>query len=94
LFRNTKEVNDKINLVIIITPYIVPKSKDLTYVRDKLARLKILEDQYTKDVILRLKKAKLQAKLKDKAREKQLKEIEKQTNKNEISPQIKEMFGL
>ena len=94
MFRNTKEVNDKINLVIIITPYIVPKSKDLTYVRDKLARLKILEEQYTKDVILRLKKAKLQAKLKDKAREKQLKEIEKQTNKNEISPQIKEMFGL
>ncbi|MEA3513306.1 MAG: secretin N-terminal domain-containing protein [Campylobacterota bacterium] len=65
LFRNTREVNDKINLVIIITPYIVPKSEDLTYVRNQLAELKLLEDKYTKDTILRLDKMKLKAKKQD-----------------------------
>ncbi|MEA2017722.1 MAG: secretin N-terminal domain-containing protein, partial [Campylobacterota bacterium] len=69
LFRNTREVNDKINLVIIITPYIIPKSKDLTYIRNQLAQLKLLEDKYTKDTILRLEKAKLNAKKEDLIRE-------------------------
>jgi len=65
LFRNNREVNDKINLVIIITPYIVPKSKDLTYVRNQLAQLKLLEDKYTKDTMLRLEKLKLKSKQED-----------------------------
>ena len=54
LFKDTSEVTDKINLVIIITPYIVPKTKDLTYIRDQLGKLKLLEDQYTKETITRL----------------------------------------
>ncbi len=62
MFRNNREVNDKINLVIVITPYIIPKSKDLTFVRNQLAQLKILEDKYTKDTILRLERAKLNSK--------------------------------
>ncbi|MEA2050805.1 MAG: type II secretion system secretin GspD [Campylobacterota bacterium] len=61
LFRNNYEVDDKINLVIIITPYIVPKSKDLTYVRNQLAELKILENKYTQDTKLRLETMKLEA---------------------------------
>jgi len=69
LFRNSAELEDKINLVIIITPYIVPKSKDLTYVRNQLAQLKILEEKFTKDTVLRLKKAKINAKKNDLKRE-------------------------
>ena len=54
LFRNNANANDKINLVIIITPYIVPKSKDLTFIRNKLTKLKALEDKYTNDAIKKL----------------------------------------
>jgi general secretion pathway protein D len=78
LFRNNKQVDDKINLVIIITPYIIPKSKDLTYVRNQLAQLKLLEDKYTKDTILRLKKAKLNAKKQDLIRDKESFGLEEQ----------------
>lgn len=69
LFRNKREVKDKINLVIIITPYIVPKSKDLTYVRNKLAQLKLLENKYTKDALLRLEIANIKEKRFDLDRE-------------------------
>ncbi len=69
LFRNNREVNDKINLVIIITPYIVPKSKDLSYVRNQLSELKILENKYTKDAMIRLEKMKLNEKQEDLQRE-------------------------
>ncbi|MBI3874284.1 MAG: hypothetical protein HY307_04715, partial [Arcobacter sp.] len=61
LFRNNRNIDDKINLVIIITPYIVPQSKDLTYVRNQLNELKILEDKYTKDAMLRLEEMKIKA---------------------------------
>ena len=77
LFRSNREVKDKINLVIIITPYIVPKSKDLTYIRNQLAQLKILEDKYTKDTILRLKQAKLKSKQDDIIRDEEVKQIDK-----------------
>jgi general secretion pathway protein D len=105
LFRSKREVNDKINLVIIITPYIVPKSKDLTYIRNQLAQLKLLEDKYTKDAILRLEKARIQQKKEDKNRIKELKKIiknetKKTKQKKSISNEtlqeqkIKEMFGI
>jgi len=77
LFRNKREVNDKINLVIIITPYIVPKTKDLTYVRDQLAQLKLLEDKYTKDAVLRLNQAKFAAHKDDLRREQERLALEK-----------------
>lgn len=69
LFKNELEVSDKINLVIIITPYIIPKSKDLTYVRNQLSELKILEDKYTKDTILRLEEMKIKEKKENIARD-------------------------
>jgi general secretion pathway protein D len=59
LFRNNKEVNTKINLVIIITPYIISSNTDLTTLREQLSELKTLEDKYTKDLIVRLEKRKL-----------------------------------
>lgn len=80
LFRNKREVKDKINLVIIITPYIVPKSKDLTYVRNKLAELKLLENQYTKDAIFRLEQAKLKAKRDDLSREQEIISLDEERN--------------
>jgi len=58
LFRNKSELKDKINLVIIITPYIIPRSEDLTYIRNQLSELKLLEDKYTKETIIRLQNAK------------------------------------
>jgi general secretion pathway protein D len=58
LFRNERDVTDKINLVIIITPYIVPKTKDLTYIRNKLTDLKRLENKYMNVAIDSLKKKK------------------------------------
>ena len=72
LFRNKSELRDKINLVIIITPYIIPKSEDLTYIRNQLAELKLLEDKYTKETIIRLEKAKQNAKKEDLSREKEI----------------------
>nr|WP_306458719.1 hypothetical protein [Aliarcobacter vitoriensis] len=49
IFRNEANVNKKNNLVIIVTPYLVPKNKDLTYIRDKLTELKSLEDRYLEE---------------------------------------------
>lgn len=45
-FKNDNTIKEKINLVIVITPYIVPKSKDLTFVRDQLVKLKNIEESY------------------------------------------------
>jgi general secretion pathway protein D len=47
LFKHTKDVQDKVNLVVIMTPYIIPQSKDLTFIREQLSQLKLLEEQYT-----------------------------------------------
>ncbi len=47
LFNYNKEINDKVNLVVIVTPYIIPKSKDLTFIREQLSKLKQLEEEYT-----------------------------------------------
>ena len=55
LFTHDKTDIRKRSLVIIVTPYIIPESKDLTYVRNQLAQLKILEDKYLRDSLIRLK---------------------------------------
>lgn len=73
LFTHNKGNIRKRSLVIIVTPYIIPKSKDLTYVRNKLSQLKLLEDKYLKDSLLRLK-------------EKQIKELR---NKNTYKVKLK-----
>jgi general secretion pathway protein D len=101
LFQNKNEVKDKVNLVIIITPYIVPKSKDLSYVREQLAQLKLLEDRYTKDAILRLEREKLESIKADKERQEDIEDVladqkeekEDQSNK-EHQQRVKEIFGI
>lgn len=47
------------NLVVIVTPYIVPKDKDLTYIRKELSNLKSLEDKLLEKVLIELKRKKL-----------------------------------
>ena len=59
LFKNSKEVNSKINLVIIITPYIIYSNQSLTSIRDQLAVLKALEEEYTKNFLLKLEERKI-----------------------------------
>lgn len=45
-FKYKNSTNTKKNLVVIITPYIVPKDKDLTYLRNELSKLEELENEY------------------------------------------------
>ncbi len=58
LFQNTYMINDKVNLVIIITPYIVPKQKDITFIKEQLSRLELLTQKITQDVDTTLKEQK------------------------------------
>ena len=58
LFRNEVTNSKKNNLVIIVTPYMVPKAKDITYVRNNLAQLRNLENRYLEESLLRLKEEK------------------------------------
>lgn len=48
-------MNKKNNLVIIVTPYMIPKSKDITYIREQLSELKKLEDKYLQDSLSTIK---------------------------------------
>ena len=80
LFKHKKEFNDKINLVIIITPYIIPQTKGVSYIRNKLSQLKSLEERYTKDAILKLS----QSKFKNKSL----------SNQQSHDKRVKEILGL
>ncbi len=76
LFRSKKEVNDKINLVVVVTPYIIPQSKDISYVRTKLSELTKLEEEYVKKLELQLLKTKLDRDTKDIKRKDEITEIQ------------------
>jgi general secretion pathway protein D len=75
LFKNNRRVNDKINLVVIVTPYIIPKSKDLTFIRNQLGQLSQIEDRYTKELVIRLEENKLNTEKEDLRREKRKEEL-------------------
>jgi len=47
LFKNKTRIKDKINLVLIITPHIIHENENLTFIRQKLAQFKLMEDKYT-----------------------------------------------
>lgn len=101
LFRNNTTSSDKINLIVIVTPYIIPKSKDLSYIRDQLTQLKIIEQKYTKDLTLRLEKMRINAKNENYIRDKkmkQLKGIEKKITHDDNlvlhKKRLKETFGI
>ena len=51
LFRDKQEGTNKTSLVVIVTPYIVEKSEDLTQLRDRLSKLEALRQQYVKEII-------------------------------------------
>ena len=55
LFKNESNLNRKNNLVIIVTPYIIQKNQDITYIRDKLTKLKALEERYLEESLSDLK---------------------------------------
>lgn len=85
LFKNRSENSQNKNLVVVITPYIIPENRDLTYVRKELSKLKSLEDQFLEKVLIKLKKRK----------------TKKVENKNETlssktlhKEMIKEYFGI
>ncbi|HRF57784.1 MAG TPA: type II secretion system protein GspD, partial [Campylobacterales bacterium] len=48
LFKYNESSKDKINLVVILTPYIVDKSSDLAALRGKLNELDRLQNDYTR----------------------------------------------
>lgn len=58
LFKNRLKDKKSKNLVIVITPYIIPKTKDVSYVRDELSKLKILEDKFLGEALKNLKNKK------------------------------------
>ncbi|QKF82655.1 type II secretion system protein GspD [Halarcobacter ebronensis] len=83
LFKNRATTLNSKNLIIIITPYIIPSNKDLTYVREELAKLKSLEDKFLEESLKRLK-------------DKQKKEnrVEDSSTKQKYSKEVKEYFGI
>lgn len=51
LFKHTSKTVDKINLVIILTPYIIDTSADLTEFKNQLATLNRIESDYAQNVM-------------------------------------------
>ncbi|MCT7610227.1 hypothetical protein N5U14_05170 [Aliarcobacter butzleri] len=78
LFRNDATINRKNNLVVIVTPYMIPQTKDITYVRNQLTELKNLEDKYLEDSLIRLKEEAVKKQLDAKEREEKLGKLNKQ----------------
>ncbi len=58
LFKNRFDDSSKKNLTVILTPYIVPKNKDLSFIRSELTKLQVLEDKLLSLVLEKLKKKK------------------------------------
>ncbi len=88
LFKNSVSNNKKNNLVVIITPYLIPKTKDITFIRNKLSELKTLEDRYLEDSLIKLKENSLKKRVQDKSREEKSKELEKEINEVEMNSNI------
>ncbi len=104
LFINDLTKTKKNNLVVIVTPYMIPKTKDITYVRNQLAELKELEDKYLQDSLIRLKENAIKKKIESQEREKKIIQLSKQlkdlNNENEIvvdksehEKRVKEILG-
>ncbi|MFW3346374.1 type II secretion system protein GspD [Aliarcobacter butzleri] len=87
LFKNDSKMNKKNNLVIIVTPYMIPKSKDITYIREQLSELKKLEDKYLQDSLSIIKDNS------KKDKENIFVENNKNDNKSEHEKRVKEILG-
>lgn len=57
-FRHTTESTDKISLVIMITPYIVKRSEDLSRLKEALGRLEMVENDLASKLDEKLKQGK------------------------------------
>ncbi len=55
LFKNREKIRDKVNLVVILTPFIIQNSEDMKKLKQKLYRLNRLEEEYYNILIHRLK---------------------------------------
>lgn len=86
LFKNRLSNNQSKNLVVIVTPYIIPKDKDLTYVRTQLTKLKSLEDKFLEEVLINLRKKKTDIKKEEQSQEALNRQIHKQ--------RMKKYFGI
>lgn len=58
LFKNKATTHDKINLVIILTPYIIEKSGDLSSLRSKLTELDAIQERYIANITKNLEENK------------------------------------
>lgn len=58
LFRSTTTTEDEVNLVVILRPYILGKSEDLTLLRERLKKLDFIEQEFIGKTIDKLKIAK------------------------------------
>jgi general secretion pathway protein D len=106
LFTNDSNTVKKNNLVVIITPYMIPKAKDITYVRNQLAELKGMEDKYLQDSLIRLKENAIKKKVEAKKREEKIADLNEQLKdlnsvkttsaideKTEHEKRVKEILG-
>ena len=55
LFKNREKIRDKVNLVVILTPFIIKNSEDMKKLKQKLYQLNKLEEEYYNILIHRLK---------------------------------------
>lgn len=85
LFKNRQNDKRKKSLAVIVTPYIVPKNKDITYIRNELSKLKSLEDNFLKEVLIKLRNKKL-------VKNEKIKET--QSNEELHKKRLKEYFGI
>jgi general secretion pathway protein D len=58
LFSNRSKIQDKINLVIIVTPYIVSTSQDLSFITSELVKLELLENDIVKSLEVKFQQSK------------------------------------
>lgn len=51
LFKNTTESTDKTNLIVMLTPYIIPTSGDLSNLREVLSELDKIQEEYSRNTL-------------------------------------------
>jgi general secretion pathway protein D len=55
MFKNREKIRDKVNLVVILTPFIVKSSEDMRKLKERLYRLNELENRYYEILTHKLK---------------------------------------
>ena len=55
LFKNREKIRDKVNLVVILTPFIIKNSEDMKRLKERLYRLNKLEERYYEILVQKLK---------------------------------------